>query len=268
MLAVAAVAHSLALTPEEAVQTAFENLRTSTTAWLRLESEEAVRGQRIQRVHDLFWVHGFNAEGQLEVKAEIVEHADGSPVRRVVADGKVLWDYDIRRNTYAAFDYQGRNSDARSGYASRVLQHLAQIQDSRSAALVRLLGEVWGGTGSRFRPWVLTEAQNRALVDGPAWMTDPMSPDLTIQPNVGESAAVWWTPGSDGVARRAITFTMSVDDAGNRNLTGVHFRDRVSNDRSLAWTMTVHPGVLPASANFVFVPPADAKPIVASRLGL
>lgn len=268
LLAVATVSQALALTPEEAVQSAFENLRMSTTAWVRLESEETVRNQRTARVHDLFWVQGFNSDGQLEIKAEIVEYADGSPVRRIVADGQILWDYDIRRNTYSAADYRGSGPEARAGYASRVLQGLARVQDTRSAALVRLIGEVWGGATSRFRPWVLTEANNRALIDGPAWMTDPMSPDLILSPKLGESVAVWWSPGSNGTARRAISFSMFVDDSGNRTLNGVHFRDRISNDRSLTWTMTVHPSFLPASANFVFVPPANAKPIVANRPGM
>ncbi|MFQ3586279.1 MAG: hypothetical protein SNJ76_01260 [Fimbriimonadaceae bacterium] len=268
LLAVATVAPTLALTPEEAVQSAFENLRMSTTAWVRLESEETVRNQQTTRVHDLFWMQGFDRDGQLEIKVEIVEYADGSPVRRTVADGRILWDYDIRRNTYSATDYRGSGPEAHAGYASRALQGLARIQDNRSAALVRLLGEVWGGAASRFRPWVLTEANNRALVDGPAWMTDPMSPDQIIGPKFGESVAVWWSPGSNGTARRAISFSMSVDDSGNRTLNGIHFRDRVSNDRTLTWTMTVQPSVLPASANFVFVPPASAKPIVSNRPGM
>lgn len=101
------------------------------------------------------------------------------------------------------------------------------------------------------------------MLTGGQSMDDPvLGNQRTYVSSAAVEYAVFWTGQP---ANRSLAFEIISDPKfGGKIVNAVYFASvsAVGNQsRLVEWTMMVRPDVIPAASNFVFVPPAGAKPI-------
>lgn len=155
--ALAAGAWAQAL-PEQNVQLAFEDLRTSPSLALSLDATETYMGRAVRTQATLKWVNAIEG-GRDVVRAQIVVWTDGVPVQQLVVDGRTVWNHDLRpdrfgRTRYSALPVDRATGTQSTGYRVSVETALAESVGGPVADLVRLAREIMGGGGAAHRTWI------------------------------------------------------------------------------------------------------------------
>lgn len=96
--------------------------------------------------------------GRPDIKLNLAEYSAGAKTSEVIGDGKTLWSYSGLDRTYSAAPYgqsapSSGNPIPALGDALSGLTRLAG-PSSGAAYSARLLSEVFGATGARYRSWV------------------------------------------------------------------------------------------------------------------
>ncbi|QOJ10843.1 MAG: hypothetical protein HRU74_01800 [Chthonomonadaceae bacterium] len=249
------------LTPEAATQNALAGLRMHPSAWLRMDGQDTVGSVANRFIGDLYWYSSFDALGLPVAKAELQEFLNGNLRVRTVGDGVTLWHYDLARFAYNATTYGTFSGSPPPTYLTNLIKGMGTHAEGQTTHLVRLIRETYDGGFAQFKPWIVGGASS--LLTGGQSMDDPvLGNQRTYVSSAAVEYAVFWTGQP---ANRSLAFEIISDPKfGGKIVNAVYYASvsAVGNQsRLVEWTMMVRPDVIPAASNFVFVPPAGAKPI-------
>lgn len=243
------------------VQNGLTWLRSQPSLWVRVDGvDDYIQGNTFSA--DTFWYQSFQTGGPT-AKLESTEYRNGRLIRRIVGDGNTLWAYDPLRNEYSAKVYGSLTGNQNQNLLRDLLTGFSSHATGNLASSARLVRETYGGGAALFRSW-LTGGQSWALAD-PQFMNDPVVGSKWVyRASPVRQFAVYYLPGTPA---RSLSFQLDQNGkSGAWELTNIYGADASSvagKDRLVYWHMTITP-VLPATANFEFVPPANARPIVRS----
>lgn len=226
---------------EARIQAALAALREEPEIMIQLDGTEKLGTRTSTTAINAFYKWNPLTPSKTDtVRVDLQEWVNLALTRRICGDGVTLWAHDFQRNAYTSSRYGAYSGAQPEGMRTTLLQELGRASQGQAAHVARLLREVFSGDGAQYRSWY-------------------------------PGAKVTATPGGIHLSMegrsRAITFLL--DESGARpKLVGIDFYDaqRVgSEDRIVTWTLTVHTGYLPASSDYVFVPPTRARAIANPR---
>lgn len=243
------------------VQNGLTWLRTQPSVWIRVDGvDDYIQSHSFTT--DTFWYQTVQPSGPL-IKLESTEYRDGRLIRRIVGDGNTLWAFDPLRNEYSAKVYGSLTGGQNQNLLRDLLTGFGSHATGNLASSARLVRETYGGGAALFRPWVIG-SQSWALMD-PQFMNDPIvGTKWTYRASPARQFAVYYVAGPPA---KSLSFQFDQNSkSGAWELTNVYGAESstvAGKDRLVYWHMTITP-VLPATANFEFVPPANARPVVRS----
>lgn len=245
-----------AQTAGKALQQAFEALREETSIFARLTSTEVRFSQTTNILNDLWFRQTQDAKGNPLAQLELREFKNGEPNRRIVGDGISRWTYDLLRKEYSVSRYGNESAYDAAKYLPGLLQKFSSSLQGTQSAMGRLLKDVYGGDTVRVSDW-LPNATPELLVYATA---DPVNPLRTYVPTETDAYILLARPG---VRNRSYCFHLAETPSGTWAVKQIFFAESYKDQLAVDWTMDIYTGAIPADANFVFTPPASARPIVA-----
>lgn len=269
---VATLASSMALgqtNAESEITQTFANLRGLDKVYFRLNGNEYFGKSTTPIAVDVFWSRPLASTAQ-DMKLEIVESRANLQSRRILADGKYVWGVDPIKNTYQSSIYGSYATITPTNYVQNGLQAINLMASGQSAWLSRLCLEVWAGDDSLFRPWIPASSnRSERTVEGVGdSFPDPLVSSRIYVSSDSTKYYVYWLTRS-GVVTKSLTFQTEYNQDTNQwDLKKIYQTETTrigSVDRTVDWTIDVYTGVLPSNGNFVFVPPANARPIASPR---
>lgn len=231
--------------PELSVIEALQRMRDGGIGVaLSLDANETHLGRTVRTQSTVKWSNSIES-GREVVRAEIVVWTDGIRRQRVVSDGRTVWSYDYRRNSYSALPVDRTTGAQANTYRLNIEGALSEAVGGPTADLVRLAREIAGGGVATHRAWI---PGVRPVPGKKAWQGRWAIYDLpTGQP-------------------KNVTFEIA-DDEGEAWFTRV--RRTGSTKVGREWRTideTIEPlaeEALPTSAAFIFVPPRNAVSVPA-----
>lgn len=197
-------------------------------------------------------------------KAEINDFVDSQHSKRIVADGTILWSYDFGRNTYSTYKYGAFNGPLPENSRADMLNELTTSAQGPSVFVSRLLRETFAGDNAQYRTW-MPGAQISVVTTGS--VKDPVNPDRVYYAGDFDNYVIYWY-GTRLKRSAAFHLTRKAQDQPWQ-LAEIYYSDVEplpgSRSRWVDWGISVHTDALPASTNYVFVPPATARAIANPR---
>lgn len=170
-------------------------------------------------------------------QVEQIVRVDGNIIHRAVADGRMVWAYDVRRNTFSSTRYQIDSSGGFSDFGARMFRAL-KVQSPREAAFANHL----------------FQAAFSGSFNAATW-----SPYLSTGALAASGDDVDNT--ADHPRTATVRYDMTNTGLGYR-FDGASFNGFINGGQA-NWTGTVWQGTLPPGTSFQFVPPTGARPVAA-----
>lgn len=259
LCALGAIAPTLSAgqTARETLAQVLTNLRAERTLFARLAGREVRHGKGVDLLSDLWF--RVRSEGEREIaELELRQFRDSRPTRRIVGDGVTRWAYDFARNEYSASRYGSDSGAQPERYLDRLLQRFDSLLPSPEAGLGRLLKDAYGGELARASDWLPAAEPVCLAVATP----DPVDSSRMYVPTADRWYILSYRPG---VRNRSVCFEISVDPYTNvPRLTSIYGAERMADTKTVlsSWQIALQTTVIPDGANFQFLPPANARPIV------
>lgn len=248
---------SAAQTARETLSQALTSLRSERTLFARLAGREVRHGKAVELLSDLWF--RIRSEGEREIaELELRQFRDNLPTRRIVGDGVTRWAYDFTRNEYSASRYGSDAGAQPERYLDRLLQRFDALLPSPEAGLGRLLKDAYGGEMARLSDWLPSAEPVYLAVATP----DPVDSSRMYVPTADRWFILSYRPG---LRNRSICFEVSIDPyTFVPRLTSIYGAERTADTKTVlsTWQIALHTTVIPDGANFRFLPPVNARPIV------
>lgn len=268
-LALACVAApSFAQTPNaatDAVRWAFSELATHRQLRVRIQGTETIDRASMTITGELYWSLAYDAAGLPTAKIEYTEWRDGILVQRTVGNGKALYSYSPQRNDYWVGSYGTHGPTPPARYLPNLMDDFTASLNGSLTYLGRLMRETYAVGG--FRAWIPGGSEFLVTKDTVP-VRDPIYRNRVYAGTDSTEFAMFWLGNP---AKRSIVFETEIGGRSGRTLKSIAFTEvsKVGDKpRIVDWRATLYPDVVPAEENFVFVPPAGAKPIVGPRPGI
>lgn len=262
---ICAAATSLAQVGDEAanaVRFAFGELATHRQLRIRINGTETIDRASMSIVGELYWSLSYDAAGLPNAKIEYTEWRDGILVQRTVGDGRALYNYAPRKNEYWVGSYGTHGPTPPPRYLANLMDDFTASLNGSLTYAGRLMRESFAVGG--YRPWIPGGSQF-LVTEASGVIRDPIVRDRNYVGTDTTEYAMFWlgTP-----AKRAVVFETELGGSTGRILKSFTFTEtsKVGDKaRMVDWKATIFPDVVPAADNFIFVPPAGARPIVGPR---
>lgn len=247
-------------------------LRGSATAWIKLDGTECAGGIATPIGTDIYFV---SQVGGVQEKL-VLESLDyyGGLRQRIVGDGISLWAYEPQRNQYSASRYGAYNGNPPADYRTNLLSSFELNLKGTAAYAGRLLREVYGPGGARYRDWLPPSPDWGA--GGSSWPKVFENGQVYVEPILGKTYRSGTTAQGDYVyvvyqaaGQKSLVFELfkSTGQTLYRlNIIYIAEKNRVSNrDRVIDAKLVFYPDMVPGSASFVFQPPAGSRAVASPK---
>lgn len=252
---------------EDTIHSAFATFRTQPEVMIAIDGTDQL-GSRTNVIYSNAFFKWDPAQPNSFAKTELNEYLNGARMKRIVGDGMTLWSYDFAKNTYSASRYGSYGAAQPQGFRASMLFELTNATSGPSVFLARTLREIFSGDFAQYRSW-FPMAQITVVSDvAPTRsMVDPIVPSRSY---TGDQLNFYVVYTYNPRVRRSGAFHFSRSDVTKPwTLAEVFYADgtslNASTPRLVDWRMTFHTGMLPASTNYVFVPPTNARAIANAR---
>jgi hypothetical protein len=231
VLAFALASAAYAQTPEDSLQSAYENLRNQQWVHLELLGDDTSAAKSVSIRVEAFWSCPTGLPKPL-AQLTVESYRDEEPADFWDADGVQLWKYATDSDSYQAFAYGSFAGDQPTNYLDSLLQSL--VAESRNPALFpnRLLRDVYGGPQALYKSWIPETKAKESSQNGLTTIT--YSNDV-----------------------KTVTFTL---DEASGDLKEIEY-DAADPVRTEHWQMTVTTYDKAPTWQFTFTPPLGARPI-------
>jgi len=236
---------------------------------MRLEGTTTLYGTEVPILTDVFYTQDGTVDRD-SAKVEIRNFTGGTDQFRTVADGVSLWNYDFARNEYRTNRYGAFQGPQPEHYRTRLFQSLATYAKGPTQTIVQILKDIYSRDDAEFRD-LMGNARATHLLDGSPATPDPIKPDWVFTPTINDQYVMLFATG-----RRDKSFVFHLNRADEdspftlKSIYGTEQDNasRTSRPSQSAWRIDIYTTVIPSGANFQFIAPTGAKPIVADGLGL
>jgi hypothetical protein len=250
-----------------ALNDAFGDVREHESIFMRLEGTTSTFGKESAILTDVFFRTVADGERDL-LKLEIRNFVNGTDRVRTVADGVALWQYDFLRNEYRTSrygSYQGANPE---NYRLRLFQSLASQAKGPNQTIIQLLKDIYGREDAGFRD-LMGNTRATYLIDGSPATPDPVRPDWIYTPGINDRYVMLYATGK---LDKSFVFHLSRGDEDSPFVLKSIFGNeqdnvsRTTRTTESSWRIDLYTTTIPSDANFKFIAPAGAKPIVSAGL--
>jgi hypothetical protein len=251
---------------EQPIEDAFVQLRQESQIMLELDGTDQY-GPKTTTLYANAFFDWDPINVNKFAKAEVNDFFDGIHAHRIVGDGTTLWGYDFTRNAYTSLRYGSYSGPEPEGFRGNLLQEVAINSKASTVFLARMLREIYSSDtslASHYRTW-FPGAQITTLTktSTPPQMVDPVDTNRTYTADDLNFYILYtYTPRTQ---RSGVFHFTRADLTKPWALSEFYYADaqqvNSSVQRVLNWRITVRTGSLPASTNYVFVPPTNARAI-------
>lgn len=248
---------------EKPIQDAMTLLRASDTMIITLDGSDVVGPRTTSLSSTAFWQ--WNSLDPLgKMYADIFEFTNGSPSRRVTANGVTVFGYTNSTNSYTSNAYGLETNPQPSDFKQNLMQALATESQGTTVFVTRFLREVFGGDVATYRTW-LPGATPVGIYNGMV-QDDPVS-NRKYAP--GQDDFYIWYSYPNRMMRSNAFHLVRKDATSPFEIKEIFYTDlsKVGNmQRVVDWTMNINP-VITSTTNYKFVPPPTARAISNRRTG-
>lgn len=178
-----------------------------------------------------------NTDGIPTAYAELVMTRNGIMTYRMAADGRNLWSYDFKSNSYSSLAYQNDGSVPRTDFLSRLLTQASKWAPKEADFAVRSIRDVYLGQSLEQR-WSPFNSASSMTIQGSAI--------LCPAPRLGSNMTYAFTSDDKGYLLDTVSYVKSQVVSGTNETT--------------AWSATFYKGAVPPDTEYRFVPPKNSIP--------
>lgn len=244
----------------DAVHSAFVNFAPERKVRIRLQGTEKYGDAEMSIVGELYWSLDYDSAGHPLAKVEYTEWRDGIQVQRAVGDGKTYYDFAPLKNQYWVTSYGTHGPTPPARYLVNLVDNFTSSMKGTATYLGRFLREVYALNG--FRAWIPGGSEFLITKDTPP-THDPVIEDRIYAGTDESNVALFWTGNP---ARKSLAFELGAEPSGIPKKIYFAEVSKVGDKvRVVDWTAQIFTGFIPAAEDFIFVPPANARPLTGPR---
>jgi outer membrane lipoprotein-sorting protein len=200
------------------------------------------------------------------IRAELLERQNGNLLHRAVGDGTTRWLYHVGRNEFSNSVYGAYQGAQPADMRSRLFQGLNQGSLGPASTLTRLAQDIFGGDVAQYREW-LPLATVTLLQSGST--SDTVRPTRYYNASETQYFIQLTYPANN---RRTMVFQVQRNTATDpwylMAVYGAEDSGAGPTRRELDWQIQLSYPPLPLpAAHFQFIPPTNARPVIAGRPG-
>lgn len=180
-----------------------------------------------------------NVDGTPTAYVELVMTKNNVMTHRMAGDGRNLWSYDFRTNSYSSLAYQTDGSVPRTDFLSRLLTQASKWAPKEADFAIRSIRDVYLGQSLEQR-WSPFNAAPSMQIMGSAIQCPA--------PRLGSNMTYAFTSDDNGYLLDTVSYVKSLVVSGNNETT--------------AWSATFYKGAVPPDTDYRFVPPKNSIPKV------
>jgi hypothetical protein len=245
----------------DAVKSAFLNLMPSSSIRVSLSGTDKLGPTTTDLRGELYWWMTDSASrGAQSAKVEYANYRNGIQDQRAVGNGISFFNFSPLKNEYWVTRYGSFSDTQPDRYMVNLADDFTSAMKGSTTYLARLVREVYVVGG--FRAWI-PGGQEQLVIDQQT-VTDPVVSTRTYVGTPDTEYAMFWI-GSP--AKKSIVFELTAGNAG-WGITRIYFAEKSilgGQSRLVDWTADVNTDFVPATNDFVFVPPVSAKPVIGPR---
>lgn len=251
---------------EQGIQDAFASIRASQEVMLVLDGVDRIgtRANSLYSTAFFLWDPIVATTTHKLAKTDVNDYVNNVHTHRIAGDGMTLWSYDYGKNAYTSFRYGAYAGAQSTDFRMNLLQEATASSRGPTVFLARMLREIFAGDVAQYSSWLpMASVTVVSTTSGTASLADPIVSTRSYDSN-DLNYYVVYTYASRPRRSAAFHFVRT-DLAAPWTLQEIYYADSLqlnaSTPRLVDWRISVYTGILPASTNYVFVPPASARAI-------